>query len=123
MGALLYSGWVVDQEREGSDRSKWIRSSFCVYSCYIEPGLDSRLLPLPVSSSSLQPNPMEAIQDILVYQTHMMRNSTLGPYLSPSFSPPRYIGVVNALFKPFMSNALRANFVFEAYLTGNCRRW
>jgi len=41
---------------------------------------------------------MEAIQGILIHQTYMMRNSTLGPYIPPSFSPPRYMEVVNALF-------------------------
>lgn len=41
--------------------------------------------------SSLQPDPMEAIQDILIRQTYMMRNSSVGSYVPPSFSPPCYI--------------------------------
>ena len=41
---------------------------------------------------------MDIIQDVLIYQTQMMRNSSLGPYVPPEFSPPEYIVVVNALF-------------------------
>ena len=48
--------------------------------------------------SRLEPNPMEIIQDVLVYQTQMMRNSSLGPYVPADFSPPEHIVIVNALF-------------------------
>jgi len=46
----------------------------------------------------LEPDPMDIIQDILIYQTQMMRNSSLGPYVPADFSPPEHIVVVNALF-------------------------
>jgi hypothetical protein len=45
----------------------------------------------------LEPDPIDIIQDVLIYQTHMMRNSSLGPYVPPDFSPPEHIVVVNAL--------------------------
>ena len=41
---------------------------------------------------------MEIIQDVLIYQTQMMRNSSLGPYVPVDFAPPQYIVVVNAFF-------------------------
>ena len=41
---------------------------------------------------------MDIIQDVLIYQTQMMRNSSLGPYVPPDFSPPEHIVVVNAFF-------------------------
>ena len=41
---------------------------------------------------------MEIIQDVLIHQTQMMRNSSLGPYVPADFSPPEHIVVVNALF-------------------------
>ena len=41
---------------------------------------------------------MEIIQDVLIYQTRMMRNSTLEPYVPADFSPPDHIVIVNALF-------------------------
>ena len=47
--------------------------------------------------SLLQPDPLDAIQDILLYQTLVMRNSTSGPYVAPLFSPPPYAVAVNAL--------------------------
>jgi hypothetical protein len=46
----------------------------------------------------LEQDPMEVIQDVLIYQTQMMRNSSLGPYVPAKFSPPEHIVVVNALF-------------------------
>jgi hypothetical protein len=46
----------------------------------------------------LEPDPMAIIQDVLIHQTQMMRNSSLGPYVPPDFSPPGHIVVVNALF-------------------------
>jgi hypothetical protein len=46
----------------------------------------------------LEPDPMDTIQDVLIYQTQMMRNSSLGPYVPADFSPPEHIVVVNALF-------------------------
>ena len=41
---------------------------------------------------------MDIIQDVLIYQTQMMRNSSLGPYVPADFSPPEHIVVVNAFF-------------------------
>ena len=41
---------------------------------------------------------MDTIQDVLIYQTQMMRNSSLGPYVQADFSPPEHIVVINALF-------------------------
>ena len=46
----------------------------------------------------LEPDPMDTIQDILIYQTRMMRNSSLEPYVPADFSPPDHIVIVNALF-------------------------
>ena len=46
----------------------------------------------------LEPDPMDTIQDVLIYQTQMMRNSSLGPYVPRDFSPPEHIVIVNALF-------------------------
>jgi hypothetical protein len=46
----------------------------------------------------LEQDPLDVIQDVLIYQTQMMRNSSLGPYVPTDFSPPGYIVVVNALF-------------------------
>lgn len=40
---------------------------------------------------------MNLIQDALIYQMQMMRNSSLAPYVPPDSSPPRYIVIVNAL--------------------------
>jgi len=48
--------------------------------------------------SRLKPDPMDIIQDLLIYQTQMMCNSSLGPYVPANFSPPEHIVVVNALF-------------------------
>ena len=46
----------------------------------------------------LEPDPMDTIQDVLIYQTQMMRNSSLGPYVPLDFSPPGHIVVVNVFF-------------------------
>jgi hypothetical protein len=46
----------------------------------------------------LEQDPMDVIQDVLIYQTQMMRNSSLGPYILADFSPPEHIVIVNALF-------------------------
>jgi len=53
---------------------------------------------------------MDIIQDVLIYQTQMMRNSSLGPYVPPHFSPPEYIVVVNALFYASLGLILLAAF-------------
>ena len=54
---------------------------------------------------------MDTIQDVLIYQTQMMRNSSLGPYVQPDFSPPEYIVVVNALFYASLGVMLLAAFI------------
>jgi len=59
----------------------------------------------------LEPDPMSIIQDVLIYQTQMMRNSSLGPYVPPDFSPPAYIVIVNALFYASLGIMLLAAFI------------
>ena len=54
---------------------------------------------------------MDIIQDVLIYQTQMMRNSSLGPYIPADFSPPGYIVVVNALFYASLGVMLLAAFI------------
>ena len=54
---------------------------------------------------------MYIIQDVLIYQTQMMRNSSLGPYVRPDFSPPEHIVVVNALFYASLGVMLLAAFI------------
>src|SRR6201990_2957679 len=61
--------------------------------------------------SRLEPDPLDTIQDVLIYQTQMMRNSTLGPYVQAEFSPPEYIVVVNALFYASLGIMLLAAFI------------
>jgi hypothetical protein len=59
----------------------------------------------------LEPDPMDIIQDVLIYQTQMMRNSSLGPYVPPDFSPPEHIVVVNALFYASLGVMILAAFI------------
>jgi len=59
----------------------------------------------------LEPDRMNIIQDVLIYQTQMMRNSSLGPYVPADFTPPEYIVVVNALFYASLGVMLLAAFV------------
>jgi len=54
---------------------------------------------------------MDIIQDVLIYQTQMMRNPSLGPYVPADFSPPEYIVVVNALFYASLGLMLLAAFI------------
>jgi hypothetical protein len=54
---------------------------------------------------------MGIIQDVLIYQTQMMRNSSLGAYVPPEFSPPEYIVVVNGLFYASLGVMLLAAFI------------
>ena len=61
--------------------------------------------------SLLQPDPLGAIQDILLYQTLVMQNSTSGPYVTPVFSPPPYAIAVNALFFASLGIVLVAAFL------------
>jgi hypothetical protein len=59
----------------------------------------------------LEQDPMDIIQDVLIYQTQMMRNSSLGPYVPPDFSPPEYIVAVNALFYASLGVMILAAFI------------
>jgi hypothetical protein len=59
----------------------------------------------------LEPDPMDIIQDVLIYQTQMMRNSSLGPYVPAAFSPPDHIVVVNALFYASLGVMILAAFI------------
>ena len=59
----------------------------------------------------LEPDPMDIIQDVIIYQTQMMRNSSLGPYVAPEFSPPEHIVVVNALFYASLGVMILAAFI------------
>ena len=61
--------------------------------------------------SRLEPDPLDTIQDVLIYQTQIMRNSSLGPYVPAEFSPPEYIVVVNALFYASLGIMLIAAFI------------
>ena len=61
--------------------------------------------------SLLQPDPLDAIQDILLYQTLVMQNSTSGPYVASVFSPPPYAVAVNALFFASLGVVLLAAFL------------
>ena len=54
---------------------------------------------------------MNIIQDVLIYQTQMMRNSSLGPYVPAEFSPPEHIVVVNALFYASLGVMILAAFI------------
>jgi hypothetical protein len=58
----------------------------------------------------LEQDPMDVIQDVLIYQTQMMRNSSLGPYVPPNFSPPEHVVLVNALFYASLSVMILAAF-------------
>jgi len=59
----------------------------------------------------LEQDPMDIIQDVLIYQTQMMRNSTLGPYVLADFSPPEHIVIVNALFYASLGVIILAAFI------------
>jgi hypothetical protein len=54
---------------------------------------------------------MDIIQDVLIYQTQMMRNSSLGPYVPADFSPPDHVVVVNALFYASLGVMILAAFI------------
>ena len=54
---------------------------------------------------------MNIIQDVLMHQTQMMRNSSLGPYVPLEFSPPEHIVIVNALFYASLGVMILAAFI------------
>jgi len=59
----------------------------------------------------LEQDPLDVVQDVLIYQTQMMRNSSLGPYVPADFSPPEHIVVVNALFYASLGVMILAAFI------------
>ena len=59
----------------------------------------------------LEQDPMDVIRDVLIYQTQMIRNSTLEPYVPPEFSPPEHIVIVNALFYASLGVMILAAFI------------
>ena len=59
----------------------------------------------------LEPDPMNTIRDVLIYQTQMMHNSSLGPYVPADFFPPEHIVLVNALFYASLGIMLLAAFI------------
>jgi len=59
----------------------------------------------------LEQDPMDVIQDVLIYQTQMMCNLSLGPYVPADFSPPEYIAIVNALFHTSLGVMILAVFI------------
>ena len=61
---------------------------------------------------------MDIIQDVLIYQTQMMRNSSLEPYVPLDFSPPQHIVVVNALFYASLGAML-----LEAFIAMLIKSW
>jgi hypothetical protein len=61
--------------------------------------------------SPLQPDPLDAIQDVFLYQTPVMQNHTLDAYVTPVFSPPPYAVAVNALFFASLAVVLVAAFL------------
>ena len=61
--------------------------------------------------SRLEIDSIDIIQDVLIYQTQMMRNSGLGPYVPPDFSPPEHIVTVNALFYASLGVMILATFI------------
>ena len=61
--------------------------------------------------SRLEQDPMDVIRDVLIYQTQMIRNSTLEPHIPPEFSPPEHIVIVNALFYASLGVMILAAFI------------
>jgi len=63
------------------------------------------------SLSSLREDPLDAIQNVLLYQTLVMQNRTVEPYIAPAFSPPPYAVAVNTLFFASLSVTLVTAFL------------
>ena len=59
----------------------------------------------------LQEDPTETTRDILMYQTRMMRNATLGPFEPAPFEPPAYVGLVNILLFASLAITVVAAFI------------
>ena len=56
-------------------------------------------------------DPSETVRDVLIYQTQMMRNNTLGPFVPQPFIPPPSIITVNILFFSSLAVILVAAFI------------
>jgi hypothetical protein len=113
---------IIDREREKEwmEQMDTILIFVCLTSFWCQPGLigcQAALFAGFLSSfliellGRLEPDPIDIIQDVLIYQTQMMRNSSLGPYVAPDFSPPEHIVVVNALFYASLGVMLLAAFM------------
>jgi len=59
----------------------------------------------------LEEDPSQTTRDILIYQTRMMRNATLGPYEPLPFEPPTSIVTVNILLFASLAILLVAAFI------------
>jgi hypothetical protein len=113
---------IIDREREKEwmEQMDTILIFVCLTSLWCQPGLigcQAALFAGFLSSfliellGRLEPDPIDIMQDVLIYQTQMMRNSSLGPYVAPDFSPPEHIVVVNALFYASLGAVLLAAFI------------
>jgi len=113
---------IIDREREKEclEQMDTILIFVGLTSLRRQPGLTRRQAALFAGFLSsfliellgrLEPDPMDTIQDVLIYQTQMMRNSSLGPYVASDFSPPEHIVVVNALFYASLGVMILAAFI------------
>jgi hypothetical protein len=113
---------IIDREREKEwmEQMDTILIFVCRTSLWCQPaliGCQAALFAGFLSSfliellGRLEPDPIDIIQDVLIYQTQMMRNSSLGPYVAPNFSPPEHIVIVNALFYASLGVMLLAAFI------------
>jgi len=113
---------IIDRERE----KEWLEQmdTILIFVCLISFRLQPELMACQAALFAgflssfliellgrLEPDPMDIIQDVLIYQTQMMRNSSLGPYVAPEFSPPEHIVVVNALFYASLGVMILAAFI------------
>jgi len=113
---------ITDREREKEwlEQMDTILIFVCLTSLWCQPelmGCQAALFAGFMSAfliellDRLEQDPMDIIQDVLIYQTQMMRNSSLGPYVPPVFSPPEHIVIVNALFYASLGVMLLAAFI------------
>ena len=87
---------------------------FCpILTCARQSGLFAAFLSafLIETLKRLEEDPSETTRDILIYQTLMMRNTTLGPFQPQPFEPPGHIVVVNILLFASLALILVAAFV------------
>jgi hypothetical protein len=113
---------IIDRERE----KEWLEQmdTILIFVCLTPSGVSPELIACQAALFAgfmsafliellgrLEPDPMDIIQDVLIYQTHMMRNSSLGPYVPPDFSPPEHIVIVNALFYASLGVMIMAAFI------------